>query len=49
VPSSANIIRATKQNKIRWAEKIKNVYNILLANLKGRDHLEGLAIDGRIR
>jgi hypothetical protein len=29
-------------------EERRNVYKILVKNLKGRDHLENLGVDGRI-
>jgi hypothetical protein len=29
-------------------EEMRNAYNILVKNLKGRDHLQDTGIDGRI-
>jgi hypothetical protein len=28
--------------------RTRNAYNIVVGNLKGRDHVEGLGVDGRI-
>jgi hypothetical protein len=48
------IIRMIKSRRLRWAGHIlrmgeaRNAYNILLENLKGRDHLEDLGVYGKI-
>jgi hypothetical protein len=53
--TSPNIIRVTKSRRMRWARNVsrmgemRNVYNILVGNLKGRDHLEDLGVDGRLK
>jgi hypothetical protein len=51
--TSANIIRVLKSRQIRWVGhvehtvEIRTVYTVLLQNLKGRDHLEDLGVDGK--
>jgi hypothetical protein len=53
VYASASIIQIIKLRRIILAEYVahvgdkRNTYN-MLANLKGRDHLEDLGVDGRI-
>jgi hypothetical protein len=49
-----NMIRVIKLGMMRWAEPVermgetRNAYNILVGNLKERDHLEELGVDGKI-
>jgi hypothetical protein len=51
--TSPVIIRAIKL-RMRWAghaasmREMRNVYIFWLENLKGRDHLEDLGVDGKI-
>jgi hypothetical protein len=51
---SPNIIWVIKSKRRRWAghvtrmEGMRNAYNILVGNLKGRDFSEDLGVDGRI-
>jgi hypothetical protein len=53
VYASPNIIRVSKSGRMRWSGhvarmgKVRNVYKILLENLKVRGHLEDLGIIGR--
>jgi uncharacterized protein YjiS (DUF1127 family) len=52
--ASANIIRVIKSRWMRLVGhvahmgKLRNAYNIWLENMKGRDHLKDLHVDGRI-
>jgi hypothetical protein len=52
--SSSNIIRMITSRKMRWAGHVahvggvRNSYIILVGNLKGRNHLEGLDVDRKI-
>jgi hypothetical protein len=52
--ASPNIIRLIKSRSMRWVGHVahmgemRNAYKIWLENLKGRDHLEDLGVDGRI-
>jgi hypothetical protein len=52
--SSPNIIRAKKSVRMRRAgyvaltERTRNIYKFLLENLKVRDHLGDLGVDGMI-
>jgi len=53
---SPNITRVMKSRGIRWAEhvtrmeEVRNAYSILIGkNLKGRDHLGDLSVDGPIK
>jgi hypothetical protein len=49
-----NIIRVIKPRKMRLAGyvahmgEMKSAHKILVKNLKGRDHLEDLGIDGKL-
>jgi hypothetical protein len=51
---SPSIIRVIKRRRTKWTGhverigKMRNSYNIWLENLKGRDHLEDLGVDGKI-
>jgi len=53
--ASPNIIRVTKSRRMIWTVHVasmadtRNAYGILVENLKGRDNLEDLGIDGKIR
>jgi hypothetical protein len=52
--ASPNIIKVMKLRRMRWEgiqgtrERLQMHTNFLLVNLKGRDHAEGLGVDGRI-
>jgi hypothetical protein len=52
--ASPNIIRVIRSRRMRWVGhtkymgEMRNVYNIWLENLKGRDHSEDLGIYGKI-
>jgi hypothetical protein len=53
--SSPNIIRLIKSRRIRWAENVARIEGtreeytgLLWGNVRERDHLEELGIDGRI-
>jgi hypothetical protein len=47
------IIRVIRSRKIRWVGHVthrgemRNAYKILVTNLKGRDHLGDISINGR--
>jgi hypothetical protein len=43
---SPNIIRMVKSRRMRWVRR--GAYRVLWGNLRERDHLEDLGIDGRI-
>jgi hypothetical protein len=45
------MIKSTRMRRVGHVEcmrKVKNGYKISVENLKGRDHLEDLGVDGRI-
>jgi hypothetical protein len=50
---SLNIIRVKKSRRVKWAGQVarmedrRNTYRIFVTNLKRRDHLETLDVDGR--
>ena len=50
--SSPNIIRAIKLRRMRWAGHVactgRDAHRILWGNIRERDCLEGLGVDGRI-
>jgi hypothetical protein len=52
--SSPNIVRAIKSRKMRWAglvarvDERRNVFRVLVGNLRERDHLGDHGVDGRI-
>ena len=52
--SSLNIIRVIISRRTKWAEHVirmgekRDVYRVLLGNLRERDHLEDPGVDGRI-
>ena len=51
---SPNIIRVIKSRRMKWVGHVTSIgdnsgaYNFLWRNLKERNHLEGLDVDGRI-
>jgi hypothetical protein len=51
---SLNIIRVIKSRRMKWLGHVarmgqkRNAYNILVGNLKERDHLEDIGVDGRV-
>jgi hypothetical protein len=52
--ASPTIIRVIKSRRIRWAghvalmEQMRIAFTILIENLKERNHLEHLGVDGKI-
>jgi hypothetical protein len=52
--SSSTFVEVIKSRRLRWErlvppmEEMRNAYKILVANPKGRDHLEELDIDAKI-
>jgi hypothetical protein len=52
--SSPYIIRQIKSKRMRWAGHVarmgewRNIYRVLIGNLKGKYHLEGQGVDGRM-
>jgi hypothetical protein len=52
--ASPNINRVIKRRRMRWTghvarmEAIRNAYKVLGGNLKSRDHLEDISIDGKV-
>jgi hypothetical protein len=49
--ASSKVIKVIQLRSKRWAghvARMRNAYNILVANLKGRDQLEDLVVDDRI-
>jgi len=52
--ASPNFMRVIKSRRMKWAGHaacagdMRNAYKILVGNLKGRDHLEYLGVDGKI-
>jgi hypothetical protein len=52
--ASPNVVKVIKSRRMGWAGHValmvemRNASNILVENLKGRDHLEDLGVDGRI-
>jgi hypothetical protein len=52
--ASPNIVRMIKSRRMRWAEHVagvgglRNAYEILAGNLKGKDYSQELVFDGRI-
>jgi len=51
---SPNIIRMIKSRRMRWVGHVarmgdrSDAYRVLVADLRDRDHLEDLGLDGRI-
>jgi hypothetical protein len=49
-----NVIRVIKSKRIRWAGHVarmgerRGAYRVWWGNLRERDHLEGLGVDGRV-
>jgi hypothetical protein len=53
--ASSNIIKMIKSREMRWAGQvacmgeIRHAYEVWLENLKRRDHVEDLRVDGMIK